>query len=362
MAARHGCERRDSRSTNAAVKCNASAETSRSAGSRCARRGADGYAAAPVLKATLHFFALGALLFAADRVWLAEPAAEFAPPPIVIPEARVEELRRTAWLRGGREPSEAELLSLVDAEVGDELLYRQALAMGFDADDPVIFNRLVMNMRFAGAGDDREAGELYREARELGMHLTDIVVRRRLIQRVRLLIESSAAEPAPTEAELRAHFAARADELIRPERVRLVHRFFARGHEEQAARATAELAGKGPEDAGSVGEAFLHPSEQPLQSHRELANRFGSEFAAGVFGLEPGRWSGPVPSAYGSHAVFVRERIPAEPLAFEEVRDQMRYGVLAEKGAAALARTLERLREGVEVRIEGLHDGSDETG
>ena len=65
----------------------------------------------------------------------------------------------------------------------------------FDRDDPVIFNRLVMNMRFAGAGEERDAGELYLEARELGMHLTDIVVRRRLVQRMRLLIESRAAEP-----------------------------------------------------------------------------------------------------------------------------------------------------------------------
>ena len=90
-----------------------------------------------------------------------------------------------------------QLEALVRPEVDDELLYREAIALGFDRDDPVIFNRLVMNMRFAGAEEGREAADLYREARELGMHLTDIVVRRRLVQRMRLLIESRAAEPEP---------------------------------------------------------------------------------------------------------------------------------------------------------------------
>ena len=46
------------------------------------------------------------------------------------------------------------------------------------------------------------------------------------------------------------------------------------------------------------------------------------------------------------------ERSEQEPLTFEEVRDQMRYGLLADRGDAALADVLAKLREGVEVKIE----------
>jgi hypothetical protein len=48
----------------------------------------------------------------------------------------------------------------------------------------------------------------------------------------------------------------------------------------------------------------------------------------------------------------VRERSEEEPLDFEAVRDKMRYGVLAERGEAALAEAIAALREGVEVRVE----------
>ena len=305
-----------------------------------------------MFRVLLHFCLLGAALFAVDRAFFTEPPPPYEPPPVVIPAARVGELLRSSWLRGSGPLSDEELEALVRPEVDDELLYREAIALGFDRDDPVIFNRLVMNMRFAGADEEREAGELYREARDLGMHLTDIVVRRRLVQRMRLLIESRAAEPEPSEEELRAYFAERREELFRPARVRIVHRYFTREHEAAARDALAGLEGQGPDAGRDLADAFLHPPEQPPQSERELANRFGAEFASGVFALPTGRWSGPVPTAYGVHLVYVVERSEQEPLGFDEVRDQMRYGLLAERGEAALEDVLARLREGVEVRIE----------
>jgi hypothetical protein len=305
-----------------------------------------------VFRILLHFSLLGAALFAVDRAFLTAPPPPYEPPPVVVPAARVAELLRSAWMRGSGPPTDEELAALVEPEVNDELLYREAIALGFDRDDPVIFNRLVMNMRFAGAGEERESVDLYEEARELGMHLTDIVVRRRLVQRMRLLIESRAAHPEPSEQELRAYFAERSHELTRPARVRIVHRYFTREHVPRATAALAELAGEGPEAGGDLADAFLHPPEQPPQSERELANRFGAEFATGVFALPAGSWGGPVSSAYGVHLVYVKERTEEELLTFEEVRDQMRYGLLAERGADALADVLAKLREGVEVEIE----------
>ena len=68
------------------------------------------------------FFLIGLLLFAGDRLLLEEPAEAFVPPPVRVPAERVEELRRSLWLRGGGEPSEEEIAAMVDAEVADELL------------------------------------------------------------------------------------------------------------------------------------------------------------------------------------------------------------------------------------------------
>jgi hypothetical protein len=317
----------------------------------------------------VHFLALGLLLFVTDRLWTrtrGDVAA--APPPVVISAQRFEQLRSVASARTGRPLEAAQLEALVDAEVADELLYRQALAYGFDRDDPVVFNRLVQNMRFAGADPERAAQDLYEDARELGMHRRDLVVRRRLIQRMRLLLESRVEEPS--ESELRAYFEAQAPELLRPARLRLTQIFFTEPHADAAARALDGLTSRGLDPAAALGsgsapgpgeaagpeeglgDPFLHASAQPPQSEQELARRFGAEFAHAVFGLETGRWWGPVASAYGVHLVWIHERSAPELPPFEEVRAKLRYGLLAERGAEAVAAALAELRRGVEVRVE----------
>lgn len=317
----------------------------------------------------VHFLALGLLLFVTDRLWTrARGDVAASPPPVVISAQRFEQLRSVASARTGRSLDAAQLDALVDAEVADELLYRQALAYGFDRDDPVVFNRLVQNMRFAGADPERAAQDLYEDARELGMHRSDLVVRRRLIQRMRLLIESRAEEPS--DSELRAYFEAQAPALLRPARLRLSQIFFTQQHADTAARALEELnsggldpaaalgtgsapgPGEAPGPEQALGDPFLHASAQPPQSEQELARRFGGEFAYAVFGLETGRWWGPVASAYGVHLVWIHERSAPELPSFEEVRAKLRYGLLAERGAEAVAAALAELRRGVEVRVE----------
>jgi hypothetical protein len=59
-----------------------------------------------------------------------------------------------------------------------------------------------------------------------------------------------------------------------------------------------------------------------------------------------------VASAYGVHLVWIHERSAPELPPFEEVRAKLRYGLLAERGAEAVAAALAELRRGVEVRVE----------
>lgn len=300
----------------------------------------------------LHFLLIGAVLFALDRWWTGE-AATPAAAPVVIPAERVEELTRAFAAQLGRAPDEAERAALIRAEVDDELLFRRALELGLHRDDPVVRNRLVQNMRFASpdAADDAEA--LYAEALELGMDRTDVVVHRRLVQRMRLGIEAGALDPEPDEAELRAWYEAHAADFVRAPRVRIVQIFFDREREEAARAALAELrAGADVEPVLQRGDAFLHPARQPLQSERELAGRFGAEFARRLFALPEDRWEGPLASAYGFHLVRVEERQESRQRSLDEVRGPVRSAVLAARRARRLAETLAAMREGVEVRVE----------
>jgi parvulin-like peptidyl-prolyl isomerase len=302
-----------------------------------------------VLRPLLHFLWIGAALFALDR-WLA-PAP--APPTVVIGPERVEQLQTAFLVRAGRPPDPAELRGLLRAEVDDELLYREALRLGFDRDDPVVQRRLVQNMRFAGAGAERDAQALFEEALELGMDRSDPVVRRRLVQRMRLVIEARALEPEPTEEELRRYYEAHPERYRDPARVEIVQVFF---DDEPPGEAVAALgvqreSGAGPDDLGSLGDAFLHGPQQPPQSERELAQRFGAAFARDVFALPVGEWSGPVGSSYGEHLVWVRSHTPEVPRPFDEVRQEIRYAVLGDRRRRVLEEALAELRRGVEVEV-----------
>ena len=273
----------------------------------------------------LQFALIGTALFAVDRLW----GSRAATAPVEIRAASA-------------------------AEADDELLYREAVARGYDRDDPVVFRRLVQNLRFAGATESRGDEELFDEALALRMHESDPVVRRRLVSRMRLALEADAPASEPDEAALRDYYQRHTAAYHSAERVRITQLYFRAERERDARRALARLraAAIPPERAPKLGDPFLHGAEQPLQARDELAGRFGADFADGVFDAPSGTWSGPIPSAYGVHLVFVRERQAPRTLAFEEVRDPVRLAVIAERRAAALERGLVALRAGARMVIE----------
>lgn len=278
-----------------------------------------------VSRSLIQFVVLGTILFAADRLW---------------------------WSRDELAPREIRAASAAEAD--DELLYREAVARGYDRDDPVVFARLVQNLRFAGESESRGDEELFAEAFALRMNESDPVVRRRLVSRMRLALEAEAPAGEPDEAALRDYYERHAATYHSAERVRVTQIYYRAERERDARRELARLraAATPPERALSLGDPFLHPADQPPQARDELAARFGADFAQGAFGAPTGAWSGPIPSAYGLHLVFVRERQPPRALEFAEVRDPVRLAVVGERRAAALERGLAALRARVRVVIE----------
>ena len=293
----------------------------------------------------IQFALLGTALFTIDRLWWDPPRPE----PVVISEARVRAVRDELARALRRAPERSELERALAPDVDETLLYREALARGYDRGDPVIFRRLVQNLRFAGAAEDRDDASLYAEALEMGMHRTDIVVRRRLVQRMRLDLETEGVAEDPAESALRTFHEQNQERYRSPARLRVTQLYFR--DESSAQTAKTALGEAAPGDESAVGEAFLHPSDQPSQTRRELADRFGSGFADAIFAAPGATWLGPIASAYGFHLVWIHERSPERDQRFEEVSDAVRYAWLAERRRDALEAALDRLRKGVDVEI-----------
>jgi hypothetical protein len=306
----------------------------------------------------LHFLLLGALLFTLQGVRQSHSAAEDPTARrIAIDRERMAQLERDFAAQTGRRPSPRETRRLVDREVEEEILYREALARGLLDRDGGVQTRLIQKMLFLESGRSlEEAPDLLARAIELGLHREDVVVRRILVQKMRLLGSSLAPQQRPTDAELRTVYRAESESLRAPDRRTLVHVFLSRDRHGEETEALADrLAARlraqaiAPADGPREGDPFPLGHRLEGRSRADLARQFGGAFGDATFAALPGRWSDPIGSAYGSHLVFVEQVDPGEVPPFEAVAERLRLQLEQERREKNLEALLADLRTRYEV-------------
>jgi hypothetical protein len=238
----------------------------------------------------LHFLLLGGVIFAVFAFVSRNEASR--PGEIVVTQARIASLA-TAFARvWQRPPTVAELDGLIRDHVRDEVMAREAMALGLDRDDTII--------------------------------------RRRLRQKLEFVSEDVAALAEPTEEQLRAYLeehpgAFRTNRRFTFSQVHLdPHR---RGErlEGDAARLLARLERAGPRaDVAALGDSRMLEAEFVALPAGDVAREFGEGFAARLGQLPVGRWQGPIESGYGAHLVLVRERVEGGMPALADVRAAVR--------------------------------------
>jgi peptidyl-prolyl cis-trans isomerase C len=97
----------------------------------------------------LHFLVLGALFYWAGT--LPKKAGSIPRQTrIEVPLSEVRRMREVWTMQWHRAPRPEELQSLIDEYVREEVLYREAIAMGLDRDDGIVRRRLAQKMEFLG--------------------------------------------------------------------------------------------------------------------------------------------------------------------------------------------------------------------
>ena len=265
-----------------------------------------------------HFLLLGAMIFLlAGRV---RSGSVGSGDKIVVTQSQIESMvvgfSRT-WMRP---PSQEELQGLVDDFVREEVLYREAKAMGLDQDD--------------------------------------IIVRRRMRQKFEFLAEDQAARTGPpTDQELESYLRQHADKYSEEPNFSFDHIFFSR--EMRGASADAEanamlarLSGKGTIDIAKLGDTFLLPSRFEKTSAGEIARLFGEKFAEDLTKAPLGTWAGPIESSYGIHLVRVNARIPEGAPPMAKVREAVLRDLLSDRRKQELDTQYEKLRARYMVVVE----------
>jgi hypothetical protein len=268
----------------------------------------------------IQFLLIGACIYGAYGLF-APPEESDLETTVVVDANRINGFVAQWSSRWNRPPTREELDGLVNSYVREEILYRQAVAMGLDEDDPV--------------------------------------TRRRMAQRLEFLTSDLARVVEPTDEELEQFFRENTAQFSEPDRLTFLQVFFDPDSRDEATLSDAEQVLAQLREAGVPDPATLEAGDQVMlpnyftgASEVDIQKRIGSGFASAVMALAPGQWQGPVLSGFGVHLVYVLEREQAPPPVLADVKPQVMDALQTQRMERFNEQFYATLRDRYEVIVE----------
>lgn len=277
----------------------------------------------------VQFLLLGTALFALYSFFAGEEGPGNAEYEIYLTPDELLQMTVYFESQWKRQPNLEEFGRLLEIRVEEEILYREALAMGLDQDDTI--------------------------------------VRRRMAQKMKFLAEDVAAARDPGINELRRWFVDNSRLFALPGRISFRQVYFSPDQRGAQARQAAEialmqLAGQ-PIDSpltAELGDSIMLQDYFGDRSVESLAQVFGPAFAQEVRRLPPGSWQGPIESGLGWHLVFIDFLEPGRLPDFSEVEPEVRNAWLAEQKEAAYRTAYEEMRAKYTILLPAGVDSADQ--
>jgi peptidyl-prolyl cis-trans isomerase C len=247
------------------------------------------------------FLLIGGMLFVADS-WLPDKHKT-----IVVDEGVRIRLADLWQAQSGKRPAPAELDSLVDNWVRQEVFYREALRLRLDRDDTI--------------------------------------VRRRLIQKLNFIAEDV---HEPDEVQLRRFYKVHIADYALPPCYTFSQVFFSPGHGDllKVARRTIT---RDESTWRRFGDPSMLSDSYVCRSVAEISSTFGASFAEQMKHVEPGHWQGPISSTFGLHLVKVTTRQAGRTRSFTDVKRTVLADYLRERRDEARDTYYQRLLDRYEI-------------
>lgn len=260
----------------------------------------NGFIARAMREPLVHFVVAGSVLFVVYALLHPERFAADTSHRIELSATEVGRVELAFIARWQRQPTPIELRALLANEVRNEILAREAIA--------------------------------------LGLEKNDVIVKRRLAQKMEFLADDASGLRDPTRDELRAWFDVHSSEFASAPRVTFRHVYFStdqRGAGAEGAARKALTSASKRRDAVPRGDPFMFQDYYTRQTEMQVAQVFGSDFAKTLFSSPTQRWSGPFASGLGWHIVWAEELSPGEVPSFEDVEADVRDRWMFEQRDAA---------------------------
>jgi peptidyl-prolyl cis-trans isomerase C len=262
----------------------------------------------------LHFLLIGVALFAVYRIRNPEAAQPKNGSEIKLTEDDVRQMDDYWMGQWHRHPTAGEWRSLIDNKIREEILYREAVAMGLDQEDTI--------------------------------------VRRRLAQKMDFLMEDIASLHDPDHQELKVWFEKNSERFSLPPRITFHHLYFSPDRRGAAARADAfralgrlnDKSGATAAKGAGLADPFMFQSDYGDRTPEQITGVFGADFAKAVSKFKPGMWQGPIESGLGWHLVWIDSITPARMPAYEEIEADIKTQWISEQRAEVKRRAFESMK------------------
>jgi len=201
-----------------------------------------------------------------------------------------------------------------------------ALILGFEK----VWQRLPSQLEMQGLVQNHIREEvMYREALAMGLEKNDSIIRRRLKQKLEFLFEDIASLALPSEDELQTFLVANPDRFREQSRFSLRHIYFNVGQRGDSSQADAEiLLAKLREQSidehalASAGDRLLMTQSYfQNEEERNIRRDLGALFTQSLRDMPTGTWQGPIESDFGLHLVYIEEHIPGNLPALSDIRE-----------------------------------------
>ncbi len=270
----------------------------------------------------IQFLLIGACIYGAYALYGA-PDEDVNDRTIHVDANRIEAFISEWERRWNRRPTRHELDGVISAYVREDILYRQAVAIGLNEDDPI--------------------------------------TRRRLARKLEFLIKDIALSKEPEEGELEQYFADNLDLYRDPDLITFSQVFLDPDVRDgttldDATALLEQLQAAGEPDAEtlSAGDRIMLQNYYPQVSEVDIRRQLGNGFSTAVMQLEPGQWHGPVLSGFGVHLVYVYDLQEAPPPEFASVRQYVLENWQAEQQEKLNADFFDSLKSSYDIVIAEL--------
>jgi peptidyl-prolyl cis-trans isomerase C len=277
-----------------------------------------------ILKEPLvYFFVLGFVVFGLHSFLNNENQLRDEDPfTVAVTSSDIEWIRSSFEVRMKRQPTQQELQGRINRYIRDEILFREASAMGLDE--------------------------------------RDLVIQRRLVQKLTFVFEDLAESVEPTDDELKKYLQENQEKYRIPEMITFTQVYFnpdkrkdvTKEAENVLARLKSEQSA--PEEAASLGDMIMIDTSYKERSPDEIARALGKGFSDDLFSAGEMGWQGPIASTFGLHLVYIEKRSASKMPEFENIREDVKNDFMYDRKKQVIDTAYNAAKSRYTILVEGL--------